>query len=97
MAGRKRAQRGREFEPFVSPPTTRELPQLLTAAEVAAKLCVQPRQLERLGVPHLFSGKARRYLAGDVLAWLDRQRTSPERVTVPPANPPTNTTSRPAR
>jgi hypothetical protein len=51
------------------------LPEILTAADVAAWLKVRPRQLERLSVPHLFSGKARRYLAADVLAWLDRQRS----------------------
>lgn len=48
---------------------------ILTRAEVAVWLKVRPRQVERLGVPCLDLGrKTKRYLRGDVLAWLERQR-----------------------
>ena len=48
---------------------------ILTRDEVAAWLKVQPRQVERLGVPCLDLGrKTKRYLAKDVLAWLEAQR-----------------------
>ena len=48
---------------------------ILTRPEVAAWLKVRPRQVERLGVPCLNLGrKTKRYLARDVLAWLEAQR-----------------------
>lgn len=48
---------------------------ILTRAEVAAWLKVKPRQVERLGVPHLDLGrKTKRYVARDVLAWLEAKR-----------------------
>jgi hypothetical protein len=48
---------------------------ILTRAEVAAWLKVRPRQVERLGVPTLdFGRKTKRYLASDVLAWLETKR-----------------------
>jgi hypothetical protein len=47
----------------------------MTRIEVAAWLKVKPRQVERLGVPHIALGrKTVRYLRADVLAWLERQR-----------------------
>jgi len=55
-----------------SPPTDTTI---MTALEVATWLKVKPRQVERLGVPCLaLSHKIRRYLKGDVLAWLEQQR-----------------------
>jgi hypothetical protein len=48
---------------------------ILTRDEVSAWLKVKPRQVERLGVPCLDLGrKTKRYLAKDVLAWLEAQR-----------------------
>ena len=48
---------------------------ILTRDEVASWLKVKPRQIERLGVPVLNLGpKTKRYLARDVLAWLDAIR-----------------------
>ncbi len=48
---------------------------VLTPNQVAAWLQVRPRQLERLGVPRLDLGrKTKRYLAGDVLAWIQYYR-----------------------
>src|SRR5712691_8565874 len=48
---------------------------ILTRDEVSAWLKVKPRQVERLGVPCLDLGrKTKRYLAKDVLAWLEVQR-----------------------
>lgn len=48
---------------------------VLTRDEVAAWLKVKPRQVERLGVPCIDLGrKTKRYLAKDVLAWLDAKR-----------------------
>jgi len=48
---------------------------ILTREEVSAWLKVKPRQVERLGVPCLDLGrKTKRYLAKDVLAWLEVQR-----------------------
>ncbi len=44
---------------------------ILTRAEVAAWLKIEPRQVDRLGVPVLNLGrKTKRYLRSDVLAWL---------------------------
>ena len=49
---------------------------VLTRDEVAGWLKVEPRQVERLGVPCLRLGrKTLRYLRSDVLAWLEAQRT----------------------
>lgn len=48
---------------------------ILTREEVANWLKVKPRQIERLGVPVLNMGRrTKRYLARDVLAWLDSVR-----------------------
>ena len=53
---------------------------ILTRQDVAAWLQVRPRQVERLGVPFFDLGlKTKRYRAGDVLEWLERQRR-PRRV-----------------
>jgi hypothetical protein len=53
---------------------------ILTRAEVAAWLKIQPRQVERLGVPCLDLGrKTKRYLTKDVLAWLEAQRCQSQR------------------
>jgi hypothetical protein len=49
---------------------------ILTVAEVAAWLKIRPRQVQRLGIPCLDLGrKTKRYLARDVLAWLENRRT----------------------
>lgn len=51
---------------------------ILTRDEVANWLKVKPRQIERLGVPVFALGrKTKRYMARDVLAWLDALRRSP--------------------
>jgi len=48
---------------------------ILTRDEVAALLKIKPRQVGRLGVPCIDLGrKTKRYLAKDVLAWLDAKR-----------------------
>ena len=48
---------------------------ILTRDEVAAWLKVSPRQVERLGVPYFdLSPKTKRYLARDVLEWLEELR-----------------------
>jgi hypothetical protein len=48
-----------------------------TRREVAAWLKVRPRQVERMGVPCLDLGRrTKRYLGSDVLAWLERLRSS---------------------
>ncbi len=48
---------------------------ILTRAEVAAWLKVRPRQVERLGIPALDLGrKTKRYVARDVIAWLEAYR-----------------------
>ena len=48
---------------------------VLTREEVAAWLKVRPRQIERLGIPHLALGhKTVRYLRTDVIQWIERQR-----------------------
>lgn len=47
---------------------------VLTAAEVRRWLRVSPRQFERLNVPCAHLGaRTRRYVAGDVLAYLRRR------------------------
>ncbi len=48
---------------------------VLTREQVAELLQVKPRQLDRLEVPCLNLGhRTKRYLAKDVLAWLEAQR-----------------------
>ena len=48
---------------------------VLTRDEVAAWLKINPRELDRLGVPRIDLGrKTKRYLVRDVLAWLERYR-----------------------
>ena len=48
---------------------------ILTRAEVAAWLKLQPRQVDRLGDPCLDLGrKTKRYFAADVLVWLQGKR-----------------------
>jgi len=48
---------------------------ILTREEVAAWLKIKPRQVDRLGIPCLDLGrKTKRYLAKDVVAWLDARR-----------------------
>lgn len=48
---------------------------ILTRDQVANWLKVRPRQVERMGVPCLDLGRrTKRYLAQDVLKWLDEQR-----------------------
>lgn len=48
---------------------------ILTREEVASWLRVRPRQVERLGVPVLDLGrKTKRYVARDVMKWLDSLR-----------------------
>jgi hypothetical protein len=48
---------------------------ILTRDEVAKWLQVNPRQIERLGVPCIHLGrKTKRYLVRDVLAWLEQHR-----------------------
>ena len=57
----------------LAPPPTPE--GILTREEVAELLKVKPRQVERLGVPHLDLGrKTKRYLLRDVLEWLEQRR-----------------------
>lgn len=57
------------------PPAPHEI---LTRDDVARWLKVKPRQVERLGVPVLELGaKTKRYMARDVLAWLESLRRSP--------------------
>ena len=54
------------------------LPAVLTRVEVAEFLHVNPRQVDRLGVPFIDLGKkTKRYMAQDVLAWLEDRRTGP--------------------
>jgi hypothetical protein len=48
---------------------------ILTRDEVAKWLKLNPRQIERLGVPCMDLGrKTKRYLVGDVMAWLQQHR-----------------------
>jgi hypothetical protein len=50
---------------------------VLTPQQVAAWLQIEPRQVERFGIPCLVLGhKTRRYLRADVLAWLVAQRST---------------------
>ncbi len=57
--------------PLAYPPNA-----VLTTAQVADWLNVEPRQVARLGVPSMkFGHKTVRYRARDVQAWLDKQAT----------------------
>jgi hypothetical protein len=57
-------------------PMTTSTAEILTRDEVAVWLKVEPRQVERLGVPCLRLGrKTLRYLRADVLSWLEAQRS----------------------
>jgi hypothetical protein len=48
---------------------------ILTRDEVAERLKIRPRQVERLGVPCINLGrKTKRYLEADLLAWLEQKR-----------------------
>jgi hypothetical protein len=48
---------------------------VLTRDQVASWLQLKPRQVQRLGVPELNLGpKTKRYLARDVLTWLETLR-----------------------
>lgn len=54
------------------------LPAVLTRVEVAEFLHVNPRQVDRLRVPFIDLGKkTKRYMAQDVLAWLEDRRAGP--------------------
>lgn len=49
--------------------------EILTAAEVAAWLKIKPRQVQRFGIPSVDLGrKTKRYMARDILAWLEVHR-----------------------
>jgi hypothetical protein len=51
---------------------------VLTRQQVAEWLKVRPRQVDRLAIPRLDLGhKTKRYLAKDVQAWLETQRSLP--------------------
>jgi len=57
----------------VTPPPAPD--DILTRDDVARWLKIKPRQVERLGVPVLALGsKTKRYMARDVIAWLDTLR-----------------------
>lgn len=57
---------------------------ILTRDEVAAWLKVEARQVERLGIPCLDLGrKTKRYIAQDVLAWLETKRSERDRAPHP--------------
>jgi hypothetical protein len=48
---------------------------ILTGREVATWLKIKPRQVQRLSIPCVDLGrKTKRYLAKDVLAWLEARR-----------------------
>jgi len=48
---------------------------ILTRDEVAGWLKLRPRQVERLGIPRIDLGrKTKRYLAQDVVVWLEAKR-----------------------
>jgi hypothetical protein len=48
---------------------------VLTRDEVCAWLKVRPRQVDRWGIPCVYLGpKSKRWLAKDVLAWLEQHR-----------------------
>ncbi len=51
---------------------------ILTRDEVAARLKIKPRQVQRLGIPCINLGrKTPRYLWGDVLKELEERRSTP--------------------
>ena len=57
---------------------------ILTCAEVGAWLKIKPRQVQRLGIPCVDLGpKTKRYLATDVLAWLEARRQDAQRPLIP--------------
>lgn len=74
--GRRSPTHAYEQQRFDGPPMMPPSPDsILTRDEVAGWLKVKPRQVERLGVPCIDLGrKTKRYLAADVLAWLDARR-----------------------
>lgn len=75
-AGRRRPPMSRGAPVTVSLPPAPDA--ILTAADVAAWLKITPRQVQRLGVPCVRLGpRTPRYLARDVLAWLEAQRQVP--------------------
>ncbi len=48
---------------------------ILTLQEVAAWLKIEPRQVQRLGIPYLNLGdRTRRYRAQEVREWLEQRR-----------------------
>lgn len=48
---------------------------ILTGNQVAAWLGIRPRQVARLAIPVIDLGrKTKRYLARDVITWLERHR-----------------------
>ena len=53
----------------------RDADPILTRDEVAEWLKLRPRQVERLGIPCIDLGrKTKRYLAQDVIVWLQAKR-----------------------
>jgi len=49
--------------------------EIMTLQEVAAWLKIEPRQVQRLGIPFFNLGdRTRRYMAQDVREWLERRR-----------------------
>ena len=61
---------------------------ILTRDEVAGWLKVRPRQVERLGIPCLDLGRrTKRYLAKDVLEWLQAKRVEAGTVSAPQRRP----------
>ena len=49
--------------------------EVLTLQEVAAWLKIEPRQVQRLGIPYLNLGdRTRRYVAQEVREWLAQRR-----------------------
>ena len=70
----------RTTKPLFQARMTPAVADILTREDVAAWLKVEPRQVERLGVPCLLLGrKTLRYLRSDVLAWLEAQRAPTSR------------------
>lgn len=48
---------------------------VLTVAEVARRLGISVRQVQRLGIPYLdFGPRTRRYRWSDVAGWLEQRR-----------------------
>ena len=62
---------------------------ILTRDEVASWIKVRPRQVERMGVPCLDLGRrTKRYLAHDVLTWIEKHRLDPHPGSKSAARPP---------